>query len=373
MKRRALRWGAWTLAVGLALLLAGCETARFYSQALRGQVQMLTRQRDLDRMIEDPATPTAIREKLTLVLRLRTFAETNLALPVNGHYRRYADLGRPYVVWNVYAAPEFSVEDHTWWYPLVGRLSYRGYFAATNAHRYAAKLAARGLDVYVEGSPAYSTLGWFRDPVLNTFIHYDEAALAELLFHELAHQRLFVSGHTDFNEAFATAVAEAGVRRWLRLANQPDALERWELAQKRQRQFAALALRTRDELDRLYRDSAAASPAPSPISLRTAKQTTLDRFRTAYTQLKSDWQGYSGYDRWMQQPINNAQLNTIATYYELVPLFEAVLHRHHDQFEPFFREIEKLSRLRRKERLEHLRAAAHPPPSFGTPSAPPLP
>src|SRR5262245_58234042 len=231
--RQALELSPVRLLAGVLCLpwLAGCGTVGYYAQAIRGQCQILHRQEPIARLLQDTNTPPRLRQRLELVLRLREFAERDLGLDANGHYRHYADLRRPFAVWNVYAAPEFSLKAKAWWYPVVGRLEYQGYFDEAKARRYASRLATDGYDVYVGGVPAYSTLGWFRDPVLNTFVFDDDVDLADTLLHELAHQRLFVAGDTDFNEAFATAVAEAGVQRWLRAADDQPALARHQQAQ----------------------------------------------------------------------------------------------------------------------------------------------
>jgi predicted aminopeptidase len=211
--RHSLKWCALLALAGGA---GGCST--FYGQAVRGQWQLLTDTESIPKLIARTNTPPELRAKLELVLSLREFAGRELKLKPNGHYRSYVDVGRRFVVWNVYATPEFSLEDKTWWYPVVGALSYRGYFREDLARQCAERLADRGWDVHVGGIEAYSTLGWFRDPVLNTFIHQPPPHLAETIFHELAHQRVFVKADTEFNEAFATAVAQAGVRRWLAAA-----------------------------------------------------------------------------------------------------------------------------------------------------------
>src|SRR5687767_6056930 len=232
-RRRVVRLlGLGFAVVVLAAVLSGCQTVSYYTQAIRGQYQIFANREPIEKLIANTNTPPALREKFRLVMDLRRFAETNLAMPVNGHYNRYADVKRRFVVWNVHAAKEFSLEPKTWWYPIVGRLKYQGYFSEAHANRYAKKLEEKGLDVYVNGVEAYSTLGWFKDPLLNTFIHHGETELADILFHELAHQRVFASGDTDFNEAFATAVAEEGVRRWFK--DKPAMLEEFRVHQRRE-------------------------------------------------------------------------------------------------------------------------------------------
>jgi predicted aminopeptidase len=288
-----------------------------------------------------------LKEKFRLVMELRRFAEKELKLPVNGHYNRYVDLKRRFVVWNVHGAKEFSLEPKTWWYPIVGRLKYRGFFSEPQAQRYGKKLEEEGVDVYVSGVEAYSTLGWFKDPLLNTFIHHDEIGLAEILFHELGHQRVFASGDTDFNEAFATALAEEGVRRWFR--DKPEMLERFRVQQRREEEFVRIVLAARDELKRIY-----ARTNESPAALRHQKLEAIEELRREHEQLKQEWGGYSGYDGWFRRPINNAQLNTVATYHHFVPSFRELLRKQAGDLEKFYNEVETLAKLPKKERHRRL-------------------
>ncbi|HXG46340.1 MAG TPA: aminopeptidase [Methylomirabilota bacterium] len=343
---------------------SGCETARYYGQAIAGQWQILSLRQPIARLLADTNTPPDLRRQLQLVMRLRAFAQHELKLPVDGHYDRYADVRRPYVVWNVYAAPELSLAAKSWWYPFVGSLEYRGYFAEAPAHRHAERLRARGFDVFVAGIEAYSTLGWFEDPILNTFVFDEEHQLADLLFHELAHQRVFLRGDTDFNEAFATAVAEEGVRRWVAARADRAARRRHEEARQRHAQFVHLVLRARRELETLYGEAAEARQAhasttpPPPDIRRASKAAIIARLRQDYQALKAQWGGYTGYDTWFDSPINNAQINTVATYYDLVPGFHALLARCGGELEAFYREAERLRKLPEKERHQWLRALA---------------
>jgi predicted aminopeptidase len=245
------------LVLSLALIVAvcGCRTIGFYAQAMKGQYQIFAHQQLIDKLIADRQTPAVLRDQLQLVQQLRTFANDELKLPVDGHYRKYVDVHRPYVVWNVQAAPQFSLQPRTWWYPLVGSLEYRGYISEKGARRYAARYAKNGDDVYVDGIEAYSTLGWFKDPILNTFIDRNEPELAEVLFHELGHQRVFARGDTDFNEAFATTVGQNGARRWLRASGKTNLLEKYEVALRRNDQFVHLIMSTREQLERVYGDT----------------------------------------------------------------------------------------------------------------------
>jgi len=344
-----------------SLLLCGCESVGYYRQAIHGQYQVLARRQPIAVLLADPATPASLREKLQAVLVVRQFAERQLKLPANGHYLRYADLHRRYVVWNVHAAPEFSLQPKTWRYPVVGRLDYRGYFSETAARRYAAKLERKGFDAYVEGVEAYSTLGWFRDPVLNTFIERQKPELAEVLFHELAHQRVFAPGDTDFNEAFATGVAEEGVARWLRAAGDPAASGNYQINLQRNAQFVRLIMAARGALEAAYgadppggRSSSKKLSEQERSLKRSQKAEAIDRLRQDYERLKGQWGGYTGYDDWFAHSLNNAQLNTVATYYHWVPAFHRILERSGGDLNQFYKEVKGLAKLAKEERHRRL-------------------
>lgn len=360
-RRRRLRTPL--LVIVIAAAFTGCQTVSYYAQAVRGEGQILTRRQSCEKLLADAKTPVELKAKLQLTAQICEFAKRELKLPVNGHYRHYVDLHRPYAVWNVCAAPEFSLEPKTWWYPIVGSLDYRGFFRERDARKYAANLGGHGFDVSVEGVEAYSTLGWFKDPLLNTFIHHDEAALAEILFHELAHQRLFASGDTDFNEAFATAVGEEGVRRWLSDKNDSAALERYLTTLRRTREFVHLIRATRNKLEILYGDERRPGGQikatknlrnVSSDELRREKQRTLDELHRNYERLKADWGGYTGYDEWFAHGVNNAQLNSVATYYDLVPAFERLLQANGGDLEKFYAAAKKLAKLPKAERQRRL-------------------
>ena len=331
----------------LLLALTGCKTAGFYGQAAHGQWRLLADRQPVKKLLAEPATDPALKEKFELLLRLRDYAAQELKLPVANHYLSYVNLHREHVVWTVQAAPEFSLASKTWWYPFVGSLKYRGYFAATNAFRLAAKLQQEGYDVHVGGVDAYSTLGWFPDPVLSSFIHYDEPDLAAVLFHELAHQQLFVSGDTDFNEAFATVVEEEGVRRWLRHTGQTNALQQYEEALRREGQCRELLDQTRTELQQLYerddtRQVAQGNGTPAELSsLRQEKTRIMERLRTRYQHLKNQWDALRPFDRWMNKPINNAKLASVDTYYKRVPELRRLLEACGGDFAKFYQTAKK--------------------------------
>ena len=363
--RRMTNWGRGlahaTGTLVLVLVACGCQTAQFYRQAIVGQSQILKQRHPIKELLREPSTSDELKAKFELILRLRDFARSELKLPIAKHYLSYVDLGRPFAVWNVHAAPEASLEPKKWWYPVVGSLKYRGYFAEKDARQYGAQLAAKGNDVYVEGVEAFSTLGWFSDPVLNTFIHHPEPGLAEILFHELAHQRLFLNGDTDFNEAFATAVEEEGVRRWLLACHGPARYERYQVALAKQWQFVAVIMRARTRLEDLYGASAHPGVSPgtatrsAPPWMKEEKARILSDARDDYERLKRSWGGDASYDDWFAQPLNNAQMNTVAVYYELVPGFQALLREQAGDLEAFYRAVSGLRKLSKEARHRFLK------------------
>lgn len=348
------------------LAVSGCQTISFYSQAIQGHYEIVARQEPIERIVASHATPEQLRSKLELVQLARGFAEKRLFLPVDGHYRKYADLERQFVVWNVEAAPRFSLEPKGWWYPLVGRLEYRGYFRERAARQYAERLRDKGYDVHISGASAYSTLGWFKDPILNTFAFESDTDLVETLFHELAHQRVFVPGDKDFNEAFATLVGREGVRRWLDTLGQQEKFERYQQQTRREDDFAELILQSRRRLERLYGDErdkegrlrAARRKHDLPeAQLAAAKEQVFEDLRRQYKGLKERWGGTSEYDGWFLRPINNAKLNSVAAYHELVPGFQRLLDAHQGDLPRFYQAVERLSRIDKEKRREALQSS----------------
>jgi predicted aminopeptidase len=364
--RRARRWLLFAAMLTAMAAVSGCHELGFYAQAIHGQYEILARQMPVEELVADPATPADLKAKLQLVRDLRTFAEQELKLPVNGHYRKYSDLHRPFVVWNVQATPQFSLEPKTWWYPLVGSLEYRGYFSESGARDHGARLVRKKYDVYVDGVEAYSTLGWFKDPVLNTFIDRPEAELAEVIFHELGHQRVFARGDTDFNEAFATTVGQEGAHRWLGARGNTNAYTNYLASLRRNDQFVHLVLNSRAQLEKIYGDTrdkdgrikAAKKPPAPPEELKVEKQRIFDDLRRKYAQLKASWGGFTGYDGWFAHELNNAQLNTIANYYDYLPGFEELLRMNDGDLERFYAATERLSKMPQEERHEWLRDLA---------------
>ena len=326
------------VAIGATLLLAGgCSTVQYYAQAVSGHLDVMQRARPIEQVIAAPDTPETLRQRLEYVQAVRAFAVSELALPDNGSYRSYADIGRPYVVWNVFAAPQFSLQPHQNCFPLVGCVSYRGYYDFEAAEREAERLKRAGYDVFIGGVPAYSTLGWFDDPVLNTFIGYPKAELARLIFHELAHQIAFAKGDTQFNESFAVAVEQEGVRRWLSKHGTPADLEAYLAHRQRRAEFIDLVQRYRDKLARWY-----ATPV-SEAEMRAGKARIIAEMGEAYRELKASWGGYAGYDRWFAKGVNNALFASFAAYTEHVPAFEVLLQQAQGDMPKFYAAVRALA------------------------------
>ncbi|HMV52778.1 MAG TPA: aminopeptidase [Rhodocyclaceae bacterium] len=349
MRRRLAGIG---VALAATALLGACGTPGYYLQAAGGQLEILRLSRPLDDARIDPATPDTLRDKLARAAAIRDFASRELGLPDNGSYRKYADLGRPYVVWNVFATDELSIEPREWCFPIAGCVSYRGYFAEADAEAFAAALRAQGNDVHVAGIAAYSTLGWFDDPLLNTFMHYPEIELARLIFHELAHQRVYAAGDSEFNESFAMAVEVAGVRRWLAREGSDAQRAAFASAQRRRDDFASLVLKYRDALDAAFRGDADAAHK------RAEKARILSELQAEYRALRDGvWGGYSGYDRWFGQEINNAVLASIGLYHQRVPAFEALLAAEGGDLPRFYEHVAQLARLSKDRRDAELARA----------------
>jgi predicted aminopeptidase len=331
--RRLLRIA---LLLVLASVLSGCGSL-YLLQAARGQAQILVNRRPIKAVVSDPSTPTALRDTLAEVSAARDFATRTLGLPDNRSYRLYADIGRPYVVWNVVAAPEFSVRPKVWCFPIAGCVTYRGYFRQKSAQVYADKLATQGYDTVVGGVPAYSTLGHFDDPILNTMLPYGRDQLAAIIFHELAHQLLYVSGDSAFNEAFASTVAETGLARWLTFKGRPGDIEAFRRSEARAREYSDLLGQARRDLARLY----ASKLAPEPM--RAAKQARLATLAEAIRATEKRLGAPSGYGSWLVKGLNNAQLASIATYENCMPGFRRLLAQQDGDLPRFYAAVRELS------------------------------
>jgi predicted aminopeptidase len=340
------------LFASLSVLLVSCETVSYYSQAARGQLAILWGRERIEALLARADLDPDLREKFTSVLAIREYAEQELALPVEENYLTYVDLGREHVVWNVFAAPEFSVDPVNWCYPIAGCVSYRGYFSEAASERFASQLAEKGYDVYTGGVDAYSTLGWFDDSLLSSVARRADYQLAALIFHELAHQVVYIPGDTTFNESFATTVEREGIRRWLGAGNHEDTLARAETDVERQQQFVALVLRYRDRFADLYDSELLAEPK------RAQKLQIQNELRADYAALKQTWGGYGGYDSWFANSLNNAQLSTVSSYNDLVPFFQQLLRDTGGNMQAFYGQVEKFAQLDATERASRVDALA---------------
>jgi len=316
-----------TAALAAAVLLSGCETLSYYAQAVGGQMDLMARAKLAVRLISDPATPQPLRERLELASAIRDYASRELGLPDNGSYRSYADLGRPYVVWNVVAAPEFALDPVESCFPVAGCVPYRGFFAQEDAERHAEKLRAAGNDVNVRGVAAYSTLGRFDDPLLSTFINHPDTELARLIFHELSHQLLYVKNDSTFNESFAVTVERAGVRRWLEATGRRERLQSFFETQERGAKFLALLEQVRVRLKALY---------ATPL----APEVMRERKRAEFAELRKL---LDANPRLKDMQANNALLASFATYSQLVPAFEKMLEEEGGDLEKFYARVKKLA------------------------------
>lgn len=336
--------------IASAVLLQACTAVEYYVQAIGGHLDLASRAVPIDERLADPGLSVALRDKLRRVKEIRDFASRELALPDNGSYRSYAEIERAFVLWNVFAAPEFSVKAVESCFPVAGCVSYRGYYREADAQAYARSLQAEGYDVYVGGVPAYSTLGWFDDPVLSTFVRYPEAELARLIFHELAHQVVYVKSDTVFNESFAVAVEQAGAQRWLARYGTQEQRKTYDLIQSRRREFLALVLAYRGRLEAFYEQ---------PLDLdhkRRGKARLFAQMRNDYAGLKSGWEGYSGYDRVFAQGANNALLASVNAYTKWVPAFRTLLADANGDLPAFYARVKELARLDKPAREARLAA-----------------
>lgn len=331
-----------------ALLVCSCGTIKFYTQAAGGQIEIWRKSRPNAMVMADPKVGENVKHRLQLIEELRAYAARELHLPTKS-FGKYCDLQRPYVVWVVFAAPEFSVEAKKWWYPLVGSLKYRGFFNEKDAKEEGERLKKQGLDVFVGGVEAYSTLGYFKDPVLNTFIHRSDFELAELVFHELTHAKLFISGDTDFNEAFATANAENGVRRWLRSKGDLGGLQAYEAKLKKSREVIHLLLDTREKLRKAY-----SCVYRSVETERMAKQRVFEDMLHKALAIRPQVSIPKKHTVNAAQKWNNARLNTVAAYYTMVPGFERLLAKHNGNLEAFYHEVSSMRKLSNEERMKIL-------------------
>ena len=326
-----------------ALVIGGCSTAAYYWQGIAGQVDLLERAQPIPEVLQTTSDPV-VKHKLERVLAIRAYASRELGLPDNASYRSYADLGRRFVLWNVFATPRLSLTPLQWCFPVAGCVNYRGYFAEADARQEAARLAAEGDDVYVGGVPAYSTLGYFADPMPSSFLRYPDTEIARLIFHELAHQVAYARDDTVFNESFAVAVEEEGLRRWLAAQDDP-ALEAQATTSQRYREgFQTLVEHTRESLLALYASKVSET---EKVEAKTAAFATM---RAQYASLKQEWGGFAAYDYWFAQGPNNASLAAVGLYTQKVPLFRALLAAEGGVLPRFYAKVQVLAALPKVER-----------------------
>ncbi len=341
------------LVVAAAAMLSGCGTL-YVAQAAKGQLQILTARRPIARVIADPKSGAELRARLANVRAAREFAARELGLPNNKSYTTYADLKREYVVWSVVATPEFSVEPHEWCFPVVGCVAYRGYFSEARAGKFATSLQLEGYDVVVGGVPAYSTLGKFDDPILNTMMTYGDDELASTMFHELSHQLVYISDDTAFNEAFAVAVEREGLARWLKSLGREAEVGRYVRHRAIQAEGIRIVSRHRDELAQLYR-----SGLP-PDEMRARKAEIFARLLDAVRERDRGAGIQSGLAKTLEGPPNNARLASLATYFDCVPGFERVLAEQRHDLPRFYAAVRELAKLPRDQRRARLCLSAGP-------------
>ena len=347
----------------LAVGITGCSTLGYYQQAIVGQWQLLAKRRPLDEVLVDTQVSSEVKSRLMVAQQLRVFAADTLHLPVADSYSTYVDVGAPYVVWNVFAAPEFSLTMKTFCYPVAGCVSYKGFFAKASAAALTQALAADGNDTFYGGIAAYSTLGWFADPLLSTFIARDDTALAALLFHELAHKVVYIPGDTRFNESFATAVERYGLRQWLPLQGdgqvQGKAYNDYLLTTQRRGEVIDLILATREALALVYALDVDESDK------RQRKRDLIENLRRNYQVLALQWGTSGPFRAWMAADINNARLGAVADYNDWVPAFERWLASLDGDLPAFFAAVEYLAEADKVSRDQYLETFMAIPPATG--------
>lgn len=327
-----------------SVTVSACSSFGYYMDLMSGHSELLEQQKPVAEILADKETKPKLRKLLETSQNIRDFASKSLHLPENDSYRLYADLKRRYAIWNVVAAKEFSVNAKKWCFLFVGCLSYRGYFSKQDAVEYANELKQEGYDVYVAGAKAYSTLGWFDDPLLNTMMYKSEALRAGIIFHELSHQVVYIDNDSAFNEAFATTVEQEGIRRWMGKQGKEKEYQTYLLNKKRESAFNHLLQTTREELKLLYKSK------EIDLEKRKSKKHIFAVMQKKYHQLKELWGGYDGYDLWMSQEINNAHLLLIATYHDLVPIFQTMLIKENNNLKEFYKAVDKYGSLNKEQR-----------------------
>lgn len=332
----------------VATVLAACADLRYYAHVTHGEGALLLKRRPVSKVIDDPATDPKLASRLKLSQQARQFASDRLDLPRNRSYTYYVQLHRPYVVWNVYATPRYSVEAVPQCFPIAGCVAYRGWFDEQKARAGGERLRAQGYDVYIGGVSAYSTLGWFSDPILSSMMRWDDDELVGTIFHELAHQKIYVKGDTAFNESYAMFVEDQGLREWHRARGEPVGDDH---EQAMEDGFTKLVLDLRERLKELYASGASVSV------MEEGKQHEIEAFRTRYVAWRDrNWPNDHRYDRWVAQSINNATLLPFGLYDQWKPAFAMLFKQAGDRWPPFFEQVRELAKEPKAERENALRA-----------------
>ena len=359
-KPLAARFSAVAASLALLVGLAGCADVGYYWQSVSGHLALMQAARPVDVWLADVDTPEKLKARLALTQKIRNFAVSELKLPDNASYQRYADVRRKAVVWNVVAAPKLSLTLKTWCFPVAGCVGYRGYFSEAEARLEAESLKAQDFEVSVYGVPAYSTLGWSNwvggDPLLSTFISYPEGELARIVFHELAHQVAYAPGDTGFNESFATAVERLGGARWLAAYGTETVKAEYAVFDGRRQQFRALTRATRLRLLDIYESNELLDG--NKYALTAMKLGVVDDFKAQYEQLKTGWNGYAGYDAWVKNA-NNASFGALAAYDDGVPQFEALFVQQGGDWVKFFGTVQNLAKMTKEERATALKVVSN--------------
>ena len=349
MKSRILRHAG---ALAALLAVSGCSSLSYYAQSLDGHLELMAARQNVERLIEKPSTPEPLRNRMAAAHEIRQFAITELDLPDNDSYRSYVDIKRDYVTWAVFAAPEFSLAPHVKCFPVFGCVPYQGFFDPEDALREAHRMKDAGFDVHISGINAYSTLGLTSDPLLSTMFRADRTYLAGIVFHELAHQRVYVKGDTPFNEAFAVAVETTGVRKYLSAHGDTKGIRAYEADRKRQAEFVGLIGKTRAELHKIYQGPG------SDAEKRKAKDAAIKRLRARYEKMRdTKWGGDRAYDGWFATPINNAKLAATSVYNDNVDHFIRLFELCGEDYPRFYDAVARYGQLERDKRMDALKGA----------------
>lgn len=321
----------------ILICFSGCSTIGYYHQSISGHFKLISKRERIVDIVNDPNQDKKLIEQLRMVEEVRSFASSKLRLPDNDSYLSYVQLDNPYVTWNIFAAPKYSIALQQWCFVVVGCVPYRGYFDEDEARQYAEQLVKQGMDVYVGGVPAYSTLGWFDDPLLSSMLDRGEIVAAAYIFHELAHQQFYLKGDGAFNEAFATAVEEIGVLAWLQQNNRSEEVQRYNDWLLQKTIFSEFVKTSRDEFETLYQQEYEIE------KMQAEKEILVAEMRRKFANLSSNNKQIARYSKWMSGPLNNAQLGAISLYRELAPAFRRIYGLCEDDFEKFYRYVEKIA------------------------------